>query len=61
MECDKLSASLARIDTRANDSFTPYTVPSSRSQLGGGLAIHITNIRELPDGRITFYVGYEFE
>jgi len=47
--------------TRANDSFTPYTVPSSRSQLGGGLAIHLTNIRELPDGRITFYIGYEFE
>ena len=47
--------------TRANDSFTPYTVPSSRSQLGGGLPVHITNIHELADGRITFYIGYEFE
>lgn len=45
----------------ANDAFTPYTTPSSRSQLGGGLPVQITNIRALPDGRITFYVGYEFE
>ncbi len=45
----------------ANNSFTPYTIPSSRSQLGGGLPVHITNISRLPDGRISFYVGYEFE
>jgi M6 family metalloprotease-like protein len=45
----------------ANDSFTPYTVPSSRSQLGGGKPIYITNIRRLPDGRITFYLGYSYE
>jgi len=45
----------------ANDSFTPYTVPSSRSQLGGGKPIYITNIRRLPDGRITFYLGYVYE
>jgi hypothetical protein len=38
---------------------TPLT-PSSRAQLGGGLPVHITNIRRLPDGRITFYVGYEY-
>jgi M6 family metalloprotease-like protein len=44
----------------SNNSFTPYTTPSSRSQLGGGLPVHITNIRKLPDGRITFYVGYEY-
>ena len=44
----------------ANDSFTPYTTPSSRSQLGGGLQVYITNIRRLPDGRITLQVGYEF-
>ena len=29
-------------------------------QLGGGLPVHITNIRRLPDGRITFYIGYEY-
>jgi hypothetical protein len=46
--------------SKSNDAFTPYTVPSSRSQLGGGLPIHITNIRRLPDGRITFFVGWEF-
>ena len=45
----------------ANDSFTPYTTPSSRSQLGNGLPVHITNIRRLADGRITFYIGYEYE
>jgi M6 family metalloprotease-like protein len=44
----------------ANDSFTPYTTPSSRSQLGGGLPVYITNIRKLPDGRITFHIGYEY-
>lgn len=45
----------------SNDSFTPYTIPSSRSQLGGGKPIYITNIRRLPDGRITFYLGYVYE
>jgi len=45
----------------ANDAFTPYTVPSSRSQLSGGKPIYITNIRRLPDGRITFYLGYMYE
>ena len=44
-----------------NSSFTPFTTPSSRSQLGGGLPVYITNIQRLPDGRITFYVGYEFD
>jgi M6 family metalloprotease-like protein len=44
----------------SNDAFTPYTIPSSRSQLGGGLPVHITNIRRLPDGRITFHIGYEY-
>ena len=32
-----------------------------RSQLGGGLPVHITNISRMKDGRISFYVGYEFE
>ncbi len=44
----------------ANNAFTPYTTPSSRAQLGGGLPVHITNIRRLPDGRVTFHIGYEF-
>jgi M6 family metalloprotease-like protein len=47
--------------SRNNHSFTPYTTPSSRSQLGGGLPVHITNIRQLADGRITFEIGYEYE
>ena len=45
----------------ANDSFTPYTTPSSKSQLGGGLPVYITNIRRLPDGRVTFHIGYEYQ
>jgi M6 family metalloprotease-like protein len=46
--------------TSANDAFTPYTTPSSRSQLGGGLPVYITNIARLPDGRVTFHIGYEY-
>lgn len=46
--------------SRANNAFTPFTTPSSRSQLGGGLPVHITNIQRLPDGRITFFIGYEY-
>jgi M6 family metalloprotease-like protein len=46
--------------SKANNAFTPYTTPSSRSQKGGGLPVHITNIQRLPDGRITFFVGYEY-
>jgi M6 family metalloprotease-like protein len=45
----------------ANDSFTPFTTPSSRSQLGGGLPVYITNIRRLADGRIAFQIGYEYQ
>jgi hypothetical protein len=41
-------------------SFTPDTIPSSRSPLGGGLPVSITEIRRLPDGRIAFNIGYEF-
>jgi M6 family metalloprotease-like protein len=47
--------------SESNDSYTPYTTPSSRSQLGGGLPVYITNIRKLPDGKVSFYVGYEFD
>jgi len=44
----------------ANTAFTPYTTPSSKAVNGGGLPVHITNIQRLPDGRITFFIGYEF-
>ena len=47
--------------SNANDSFTPFTTPSSRSQLGGGRPVYITNIRRLPDGQVTFHVGYEYQ
>lgn len=47
--------------SRANTAFTPYTVPSSRSLLGGGQPVHITGIRSLPDGRVAFLIGYEFQ
>ncbi len=47
--------------SKSNDSFTPYTTPSSRSQIGGGLPVHITNIQKHPDGRVTFWVGYQFD
>lgn len=45
----------------ANDSFTPFTTPSSRSLLGGGLPVHLTNIRQHPDGRVSFHLGYEYQ
>jgi M6 family metalloprotease-like protein len=44
----------------ANHAFTPDTIPSTRSPLGGGLPVHLTEIRRLPDGRITFHIGYEY-
>ena len=44
----------------SNHSFTPYTIPNSRSDLGGGLPVYITNIERLPDGRVAFMVGYDF-
>lgn len=45
----------------ANTAFTPDTVPSSRSPAGGGLPVHLTNFRRLPDGRVTFQVGFVYE
>jgi M6 family metalloprotease-like protein len=45
----------------ANNSFTPMTIPSSRSPKGGGLPVHITNIKRHPDGRVSFQIGYEYE
>jgi M6 family metalloprotease-like protein len=41
-------------------AFTSDTTPSSRSPLGGGLPVHITEIRRLPDGRIAFHIGYKY-
>jgi M6 family metalloprotease-like protein len=46
--------------SKSNTAFTPYTTPSSKPQKGGGLPVHITNIRKLQDGRVTFYIGYEY-
>lgn len=44
----------------SNNAFTPFTTPSSRSSHGGGLPIHLTEIRKLPDGRIAFQIGYQY-
>ncbi|MCX7825778.1 MAG: mediator of RNA polymerase II transcription subunit 14, partial [Verrucomicrobiae bacterium] len=57
----RLFLSAVPYPSRANTAFTPWTTPSSRSLLGGGLPVHITNIRQLADGRVTFSIGYEFE
>ncbi len=46
--------------SRSNTAFTPYTTPSSKPRKDGGLPVYITNIRKLPDGRITFHIGYEY-
>ena len=51
---------LGAVPQPANTAFTPYTTPSSKAVNGDGLPVHITNIRRLPDGRITFFIGYEF-
>ena len=47
--------------SQANNAFTPYTTPSSRSQLGGGKPVYLTNIRRFADGRVAFEIGYEYE
>jgi M6 family metalloprotease-like protein len=44
----------------ANRSFTPFTAPSSRSLMGGGAEVWITNIERREDGRVTFSIGYEY-
>jgi M6 family metalloprotease-like protein len=46
--------------SKANTAFTPYTTPASKPAKPGGVPVHITNIRRLPDGRITFHIGYEY-
>ncbi len=45
----------------SNNAFTSYTTPPSRSFLGGGLPVFITQIRKLDDGRITFHIGYDYQ
>lgn len=44
-----------------NNAFTPLTTPSSRSLTGGGVPVHLTHIRRLADGCVTFYLGYEYD
>jgi M6 family metalloprotease-like protein len=44
----------------SNNSFTPFTTPSSRSLLGGGLPVFISQIERHADGKITFAVGYQY-
>jgi hypothetical protein len=46
--------------SKSNTAFTPYTTPSSKPAKPGGVPVHITNIRRLPDGRVTFHIGYEY-
>lgn len=45
----------------SNHAFTPETKPASRSLLGGGLPVHINEITQLADGRITFTIGYQLQ
>lgn len=45
----------------ANNSLTPLTTPSSRSARGGGLPVHITQIRRHSDGKISFQIGFEYD
>lgn len=45
----------------SNDSFTPYTIPSSKAKNGGGLDVFVTSITRHPDGRVTFHVGYQYQ
>jgi M6 family metalloprotease-like protein len=45
----------------SNNSFTPFTIPSSKGQLGGDTPVYITNITRWPDGRVTFHIGYEYQ
>jgi len=44
----------------SNNSFTPYTTPSSRSLLGGGLLVFISQIERRPGGKVTFAIGYQY-
>jgi hypothetical protein len=52
---------LVPFPSSSNNAFTPYTTPSSRGMLGGGLPVYVSNIRKLQDGRIAFHIGYEYK
>ncbi|MBY0232150.1 MAG: M6 family metalloprotease domain-containing protein [Gemmataceae bacterium] len=47
--------------SKAGRAFTPRTTPSSRSEKGGGLPVHLTGMRRLVDGRVAFRLGWEYE
>jgi len=57
----RVNAGAVPFPSPANDSFTPYTTPSSKATTGGGFDVFVTNVRRLPDGRITFHLGYEYQ
>jgi M6 family metalloprotease-like protein len=57
----RVFTSMVPFPSAANRSFTPFTSPSSKSQLGGGFDVSISNIRRLHDGRITFHIGYDYQ
>jgi immune inhibitor A len=46
--------------SKANNAFTPFTKPDSKSFKGGGLPVYVTNIQRLADGRVVFFIGYEY-
>lgn len=43
--------------TERNNSFTPYTTPSSAAYTGDEVPVYISNIRRLPDRRIALTIG----
>ena len=47
--------------TDRNNSFTPFTKPSSAAFTGDELPVYITDIRRLPDGKITFTIDDGFD
>ena len=51
-------ASSVPYPSASNRAFTPLTTPSSKALLGGGLPLYLSEIERLPDGRVTFRIGY---
>jgi M6 family metalloprotease-like protein len=61
-------ANAARLDQRRipyptdwNNSFTPFSKPSSAAFTGNELPVYLTDIHRWPDGRITFNVGPRYD
>ncbi len=61
-------ANAARVDIRRipyptyeNNSFTPFSRPSSAAYTGDELPVYLTDIRRLPGGRISFRVGNGYD